>query len=281
MSSSATLLALDSDAFLRSTAFCTADHPVIVQTVKTIVKGANSGRTKAARLFEWVRDHILYTVGNWNQRAWETVLAGEGSCTNKANVLVAMLRSVGIPAAFGVLTVDATKYWGIGVPGWICQGFSKASVHAYVTCFIDGRWLDCDPTDDRALCENVEHLNPLSRLLEFDGTTDAMMPFSPEDVRSDERMLPSLDHLLSKPMKADPAQVEMMNFMVRAGRRMGGAYPDAVSAQAALVELVCNHAPDLFERFCASFRPHTPPPPPPSATRLSTRLRIARASLDV
>lgn len=271
------------EAFLRPTRFCTAAHPLIVERARIVADGETSESKIAAALFEWVRDSLQYTVGNWNHRAWETVLAGEGTCSNKANVLVALLRAAGIPAGYRVMSVDATRYFGICVPSWVCQGFSKASVHVYVCAYLGGRWVKCDPSDDRLLCEGIGHLNPVSRLVEFDGENDAVMPFSPEHVHSDEGVFPSIDGLLSKDMKAHSAQVEVMNLALRYARLMGRAYADVPSIQAAFLEHVHTEWPDLLERFAASLgstRDSWPVSAPPASTRrVSTHLRVVPRAL--
>jgi hypothetical protein len=281
MHSSSTLAAVvPFDAYVRPTKYCTSHHPVISQMTRVVVGDHRCERTIAVRLFEWVRDHIQYRVGDWNRQAWETALAADGTCTNKANLLVAMLRAAGIPAGYRVMKVDATKYWGIGVPSWVCQGFSRYSSHTYVSCLVEGRWLRCDPSDDRVLCENVAHLNPLSRLVVFDGASDAVLPFAPEHVHSDEGVFPSIDHILSKQRRAASAQVEMMNLMLSYARRVGRAYSDLPAIQAAFFEHVRTEAPDLLERFYASFEQHSSiPAPPKSSPRVSTRLRVAAKRL--
>ncbi len=61
---------------------------------------AGSEREAAVRLFDFVRDEIPYRFGPWGLCASETLARGEGSCTNKANLLVALLRAAGTAAAY-------------------------------------------------------------------------------------------------------------------------------------------------------------------------------------
>ncbi|MDQ3357003.1 MAG: transglutaminase-like domain-containing protein [Actinomycetota bacterium] len=64
------------------------------------------------RLYRFVRDEIPYAFGPWGVRASQTLAQGTGTCTNKANLLVALLRAAGIGAAYGVLRVDTQHYFG-------------------------------------------------------------------------------------------------------------------------------------------------------------------------
>ena len=108
-------------------------------------------------MFTWVRDNVLYRVGLWNKTASETLHEREGTCTNKANLLVAMLRSVDIPAGYGLLKVDGQKYWGPATPSIISKHVGRVSSHIFAMVYLD-RWICIDPSDDIQLCKNVGYI---------------------------------------------------------------------------------------------------------------------------
>jgi transglutaminase-like putative cysteine protease len=62
-------------------------------------------------LFYWVRDNIEYELGLKSDTASSTLLRGSGSCINKANLVVALLRALGIPAGFHIMTVKTRAYF--------------------------------------------------------------------------------------------------------------------------------------------------------------------------
>ena len=86
------------ESFLQETEYCDCNHPVIKKLTEDFRSRYSNQRDLAVALFHFVRDDILYRVGLWNKKASETLDEKTGVCTNNANLLVALLRSVGIPA---------------------------------------------------------------------------------------------------------------------------------------------------------------------------------------
>src|SRR5690348_2856812 len=82
------------DAYLAPTPWCDADHPVVAHLAREITRGARTQVEAAAALFAWVRDELVYTMGDWNWKASETLALRTGTCSNKANVLVAFARAL-------------------------------------------------------------------------------------------------------------------------------------------------------------------------------------------
>merc|ERR1711862_224032 len=71
----------------------------------------NTKTVWAKKAFLYVQNSIIYNVGIYNHMASDTIRFGYGSCSNKANVLVALLRAMNIPAGYGMCQVDATDYF--------------------------------------------------------------------------------------------------------------------------------------------------------------------------
>src|SRR5207302_10830559 len=119
--------------------------------------GARDERALAVAAFEFVRDEIRYAFGPWGVSASTTLAQRSGMCTNKANLLIALLRRAGIPAAYGVLSVNARDYFGaIGQP-FVTRYMSSTSTHVHAAVLIDGRWIKCDPSTDRELASRTAH----------------------------------------------------------------------------------------------------------------------------
>ncbi len=70
-----------------------------------------AGQVRA--LFEWVRDRI-YFVGDpvdteWLQAPWNTLQFGAGDCDDRATLLAAGLRTIGVSASFEVAALDRSR----------------------------------------------------------------------------------------------------------------------------------------------------------------------------
>jgi hypothetical protein len=213
-----------SDTYLRSTYWCDASHPAIAELAAELTRRARNPREAAVALFGWVRDHIIYTMGEWNQRASETIAMGTGTCSNKANVLVALARSIGIPAAFHVQYVATDAYFAGAYIPMIKKLTRDVAIHVYATLFVDGRWVRCDPTDDRTLCESICAIVPHAQTLEWDGVNDAVIPFAEGSIKSDTGPVFDIDAQLSSGTRLSPAIKRVFARYVAYMRDQGKRY---------------------------------------------------------
>lgn len=192
--------------FLSETDFCDYRHPAIQSIVSRLKKDVHNGaiedkRLLAVRGFDFVRDEIKYTVGNWQKKASETLLEKSGTCTNSANLLVAILRAIEIPAGYGVMRVAGKEYFGPITPNILKQYIADSSVHVYVYAYIDDRWVKCDPSDDRELSMGTQHINPQSTFLEWDGLSDAILNLDKAHIIDDTEPVWSIDYIFQKPSR--------------------------------------------------------------------------------
>lgn len=95
--------------------------------------------SQAESLFEWVRDSIFFVNdplgGEYLQSPRVTLSNRSGDCDDRATLLAAMLRTIGISTSFRVVAVDPRRP----------QQFS----HVYVVAHIGGRDVPLDPTYER------------------------------------------------------------------------------------------------------------------------------------
>jgi RND superfamily putative drug exporter len=197
---------------LEVTRYCDWRHSAVFAAVAGVLDGDESDREAAVKLFRFVRDEILYEFGPWGVTASETLERRGGTCTNKANALVALLRAAGIPAAYGVLRVDAQRYWGPIGPDFLTCHASSDSTHIYAAAYIEGRWIRCDPSTDGRLASLTAHWNPQTRLIEWDGRSDALDFIDPAHIHTDLGLHANVDDLLSKPARnALPDLLEYVN----------------------------------------------------------------------
>lgn len=216
--------------FLRPTRFCDVSDPDIARLAISLQR--DTRRESAVAVFGYVRDEIAYEVGNWQRTASQTLRRGRGTCTNAANLMVALLRRLGIPAGYGVLTVDGQQYFGPAIPRRLCSRVSHRSRHVYVCVRLDDRWVRCDPSDDAAFAIGSQHVNPQCTLIDWDGYDDALLHLDPAHVIEDLHPLPDIEVLMAKPMRtAMRLPVHVGNYWIQFMREHGASATDAMDCQ--------------------------------------------------
>ena len=218
------------DTFLRATQFCDVTNPDVISLAEALRR--NSQRESAVAVFRHVRDEIAYEVGNWQRTASQTVHRGRGTCTNAANLMVALLRSLGIPAGYGVMTVNGQDYFGPAIPRRLCSRVSQRSRHFYVCVWLDDHWIRCDPSDDTAFAVASQYVNPQCTLVDWDGHDDALLHLDPAHIIEDLHPLADIDAWMAKPMRtAMRLPVHVGNYFIEFMRERGASVTDAVDCQ--------------------------------------------------
>ncbi len=137
--------------FLKSSAFCDCDNAEVHSAAKELTKGTKNDRETAVRIFYFVRDELKFAYPSLG-KASDTLRRGYGTCSSKANVQVALLRSVGIPARFRLqLTEARLLFEGKVPPPFIDEEFSGEVTHYLAEVYVDGKWLMADATFDKEL----------------------------------------------------------------------------------------------------------------------------------
>jgi hypothetical protein len=206
--------------FLKETKFCDFSNPEVQKLAKEIAKNYKSNKEIAVSAFYWVRDNILYRVGLWQRKASETIKEREGTCTNKANLLVALLRANNIPAGYGIMKVYGQEYFSeIATPS-LRKFIGKISTHIYALVYLENKWIKCDPSDDKKLCENTFYFNPTTRLVEWDGRKDATMNFDKRTIIEDDYPVDNIDCYMEKKSKnARGIQLKVANIFIKFARQ--------------------------------------------------------------
>lgn len=225
---------MDTETFLKETEFCDFSHPRIVQQANVFKKKYSDDRERAVAIFYFVRDTITYTVGDWRYKASETLERRSGSCTNNANLMVALLRAVGTQAAYGLLKVKAQQYFGPVVPRYLARNISESSIHVYVGVYLSGKWIKADPTDDELLSKNSSHLNPESALVDWDGTSDAILIRNARHIIEDRYPLEDIEFLFKKKLRGfKRIPVRIGNYFIQFLREEGASFKTIGSIQRA------------------------------------------------
>lgn len=216
---------MTTESYLIATEYCDADARPIQELARTLTRGCRDDRHRAITVFEWVQDEIPYRIfHNWSQKASETLAIRGGACTNKANLYAALMRALGIPAGFHVLSVNGKRYFGpvwIAMLGRLC---SETSVHIHPAVYLEGRWVKCDPTDDIGLTKGTAHVNPPSERVVFDGYRDARLNLDPAHVYEHSGCLPHIDPILAKRTEKPPIFFRIMDLYLEFGRQVGSEH---------------------------------------------------------
>ncbi|MGH9245411.1 MAG: transglutaminase-like domain-containing protein [Acidimicrobiales bacterium] len=162
-----------------------SDHPLVRDTATRVVNGG-TGAEAAAAVFDFARDEVRYDMApmlssrhDWSASA--TLERGYGFCQQKAVVLAALLRAVGIPALFAAEDLLDYKI----PPAYVeYLGGQVLPYHGFTVAFTDGEWLQLDASLDRALCERKDY-----RVVEFTPGRDCILP------ATDRAGRPHFEHL--------------------------------------------------------------------------------------
>jgi transglutaminase-like putative cysteine protease len=156
------------EEYLQPSELCDFDRsPQIRAKAKELTQGCRTARQKFQRLFRFVKE-LPYGLEDWDVTASETLAKGWGMCSGKSNLLVALLRSLGIPARYRIYRIRAEGGLWIEVTAEsaLSQRLGAApSQQDHVDCDVWlGKWVNCDPARDMPLERGMKELGmPLKR----------------------------------------------------------------------------------------------------------------------
>jgi transglutaminase-like putative cysteine protease len=143
------------EEYLQPGELCDFDRsPGIRGKAKELTKGCRTARQKFQRIFTFVKE-LPYGLEDWDVAASETLAKGWGMCSGKANLLVALLRSVEIPSRYRIYRIRAeVNLWiEVTAENALSQRMGAApSQQDHVDCQVWlGKWHTCDPARDTPL----------------------------------------------------------------------------------------------------------------------------------
>jgi transglutaminase-like putative cysteine protease len=159
------------EKYLKCTEFIDCDNKLIKDKAYKVTEGLQTDREKAVALYYLVRDEVkhnayapLYDLDRY--KASKILEAGNGVCQQKAILLVALARAVGIPARIGL--VDIRDHLISDTFREMIGGVNILPLHGYAELYIDGRWIHASPAYDIETCRRKRFVP-----VEFDGVHDA------------------------------------------------------------------------------------------------------------
>ena len=123
----------------------------IRQAALNVTRGIEKDYDKAREIHEYVANSIYYDTDYANHNRPSTYVTAEevfdkkiAVCEGYANLTIALLRAVGIPAVF----IEGYAL-GVGNSAHSWDGVDlSSSNHAWVEAYVDGKWIIMDPTWD-------------------------------------------------------------------------------------------------------------------------------------
>jgi hypothetical protein len=155
-------MAFDRERYLQPSGLCDFDcSPEIGLKVQEIIAGSMGRGEMFNSIFGFVKE-MPYGLEDWDLKASDVLRKGWGMCSGKTNLLVAMLRSAGIPARYRVYKIKAdSRLWdklgkGSNNTGRLNElGEERDHVDCEVWL---GKWRDCDPGRDSAMERGIVRL---------------------------------------------------------------------------------------------------------------------------
>jgi hypothetical protein len=159
------------EQFLEPTEFLDSDHDSVREYAERNTVGSSNDTERAVKLYYAVRDDFQYDpylldLRRESMRASKLLTKKRGYCVEKAVLLAATARSVGIPSRLSFYIVRnhiATEK--------LAKALEKDYLvfHGAAEMFLEGRWVKATPAFNRRLCDFLG-VDPI----EFDGTSDAI-----------------------------------------------------------------------------------------------------------
>jgi len=155
-------MAFDRERYLQPSGLCDFDRSseIRLKTQELIAGSRNRGEVFSS-IFAFVKE-MPYGLEDWDLKASDVLRKGWGMCSGKTNLLVAMLRSAGVPARYRVYRIKAdSKLWNkLGKDSNSAERMNELGEERdHVDCEVWlGKWMDCDPGRDTAMERGIVRL---------------------------------------------------------------------------------------------------------------------------
>lgn len=161
----------DFNKYLDATPYVDSDNPNIVAFAYKAVGTSTNPVEQAVKLYYAVRDKFPYNpyevdLSEHGLKASTALARGYGYCIEKANIMAASARVLGIPSRFGF--ADVKNHVGTGKLMEVLKSDVMA-LHGYVELYLNGKWVKATPAFNKELCQKL-NVAPLG----FNGVDDSI-----------------------------------------------------------------------------------------------------------
>ena len=167
------ILLEDLSIYLEPTYYIDSNSDSVKNLAFEITKDSENDKQKAIKIFYWTRDAIYYdpyesfsSRKSW-YKASSTIKRRKGWCVQKAVVLAALGRAIGIPTRLHFADIRNYK---ISEKQFKIMNTDIFIYHGYTDLFINNKWVKATPAFNKELCEKFE-----LPTVEFDGKNDAVL----------------------------------------------------------------------------------------------------------
>ncbi|MCF8033900.1 MAG: transglutaminase-like domain-containing protein [Desulfarculaceae bacterium] len=168
------------ESFLEPAPGVQCEAPEVLELARKVAKGSANDVEAASKLFLHVRDTVRYSVRVpfeplSEYLALNTLARGKGYCVQKAALLTALARALGIPARMGFADIVNHQ-----LPEGLFEitGGNMLQYHSFTEWFIGGQWRKATPSFDAELSAQQGW-----RLVEFAAGEDLLLPATTLDGR--------------------------------------------------------------------------------------------------
>lgn len=114
---------------------CDFHHPSILELKEKLLGNLSEPEKIANRVYDYLRENILYAFDFWPVKASETALKNTGMCFNKSNLMIALLRASKIPCLYTLVWIRKEGFHFTSDPAML-QKIQPRTVHAYVEAYL-------------------------------------------------------------------------------------------------------------------------------------------------
>lgn len=134
----------DFDLLIQATPLLDFHTPALAQLVQQRGWQALPLYERVGAIYQFVRDDMAFGYNTSDDLTASQVLAdGMGQCNTKSTLLMALLRSMGVPCRFHGFTIDKALQRGAitGVPYLLAP---RSIIHSWVEVWFEGRWVNLE-----------------------------------------------------------------------------------------------------------------------------------------
>jgi hypothetical protein len=151
--------------YLDKTKIVDFEHPAIKSLIADRKWQGLDDYNKIGAVYQFVKDEVLFGYNDSDDILASSVLSdGYGQCNTKGNLLMALLRGLGIPCRFHGFTIDQKLQKG-AIPAYVFWLAPKYIIHSWVEVYFDGRWINLE-----GFILDEQYLTSLQQM--FNQTTD-------------------------------------------------------------------------------------------------------------
>ncbi len=114
---------------------CDFSNPALRALNEKLFQLSLSPARQAERVYDFIRQKILYGFDGWEVKASETLAKSWGMCFNKSNLMIALLRAAKIPCLYAAFWIRREGFRFTTDPKMF-QKISPLTVHLYVEAYL-------------------------------------------------------------------------------------------------------------------------------------------------